>query len=292
MTDTTTAVDNAAVDNAAADTTASTVDPTDGGPDQVEVRRNGALAAVVGSLAAVVAAAYLARAATSGSWVDWLVALSIGAVALVHGAAVLDARTPLLVADRTGIRLRLGRSWHGLLWADLEEVEHAPRRSLLRDGRLVAFPADPEAALATLDPAARRQAAIAERVHGAPFAVPLGVTTLVSGAPDGLTAALLALAPDPELVVEVVPADPQPVDHLDGEPWAVSETSAATAPAEGGNQDDQDDQDDQDTGAVGAVDETSDDTVVRPNPFRRAARAAVAARAARPPGRGSADLAP
>jgi transcriptional regulator with XRE-family HTH domain len=60
---------------------------------------------------------------------------------------------------------------------------------------------------------ARRQAAVAERVHGAPFAVPLGFTTKVVGADGGLTAALTRLAPDPELVVEVVPEETQHVEE-------------------------------------------------------------------------------
>ena len=176
-------------------------------PDQVEVRRNVVLAAVLGAIAAVVALAYLLRAIGSGSPVDWVVCLAIGAIAVTQGLAMRDARTPLLVADHTGIRLRLGRSWQGLPWDELEEVEHAPRHTVLHDGRLVAFPLDTDAVLAELDPMARRQAAVSERVHGAPFAVPLGFTTRVVGADGDLTAALLRLAPDPELVVEVVPAE-------------------------------------------------------------------------------------
>ncbi len=177
----------------------------------VEVRRNGVLAAALGSVAAVVSVAYLVRAIGSGSALDWLVFVVIGVVAIAHGAAVVDSRAPLLVADRTGIRLRLGRTWQGLPWEQIEEIEHAPRRAL-RDGRLVAFPVDSDAVLAGLGSTARRQAAISERVHGAPFAVPLGMTTRVVGGGGGLTAALLALAPDPELVVEVVPEADQTED--------------------------------------------------------------------------------
>lgn len=223
------------------------------GDDRVEVRRNGSLAAVIGSVAAVVALAYLVRAIGSGAVVDWLVFVVIGAVATVHGLAFRDARTPLLVADGTGVRLRLGRTWQGLPWDELEEIEHAPRHTLLRDGRLVAFPVDPDAVLAGLDPRARRQAAISERIHGAPFAVPLGLTTRVVGGGDaGLTAALLALAPDPELVVEVVPDDTS---------WAAQdETDSVSAPRSeelfDGEADDTGDT--RDTGAIESVDDLTD----------------------------------
>ena len=44
-------------------------------------------------------------------------------VAVAYLAALLDARTPLLVADDQGVRLRLGRSWVGLTWGSLRRVE-------------------------------------------------------------------------------------------------------------------------------------------------------------------------
>ena len=40
----------------------------------------------------------------------------MGLVALAYLAVLVDARTPLLVADEQGVRLRLGRSWTGLTW--------------------------------------------------------------------------------------------------------------------------------------------------------------------------------
>jgi cytoskeletal protein RodZ len=184
-------------------------------PDTVEVRRNGVVFAGVAGVATLVAAAYLARAASSGSVVDWLVCLALAAIAGAHALSWRDSRTPLLVADGVGIRVRLGHTWQGLPWEEIEEVEHAPRRGLLRDGRLVAFPVDPEGLVTGLGPSARTQALVSERVLGAPLAVPLGLTTRVSSTvpgASGLTAALLALAPDPAMVVEVVPGagDPEP----------------------------------------------------------------------------------
>ena len=80
-------------------------------PDVVEVRRNGALAAAVGAVAAAVAIAYLARAAQSGAVLDWVLAAVLGLVSVGWLRAFVDARTPLLVADAQGVRIRLGHTW-------------------------------------------------------------------------------------------------------------------------------------------------------------------------------------
>ena len=84
--------------------------------DFVEVRRDGPLSAVVGLVAAGFAIAYMARAAGTGAWLDWLLFVVLTGIAAVHLAAVLDARAPLLLADRHGIRMREGRSWRGVAW--------------------------------------------------------------------------------------------------------------------------------------------------------------------------------
>jgi hypothetical protein len=152
--------------------------------EPVEVRTDARLAAVVGALAAVVAVAYLSRAIGGGDWLDWTLLVVTGAIATAHLQSFADARVPLLVVDDQGVRLRRGRTWHGLPWSDIECVEHEPRGGLLRDGRVVLVPRDADAA-----------------VH----AVPLTLSTRVTGAGDDLTAALERLAPEAEQVVEVVP---------------------------------------------------------------------------------------
>jgi cytoskeleton protein RodZ len=168
---------------------ATDVRPTDErvAPEPVEIRRNGALSGGIGVVAAVVALAYLTRAFGGGSALDWVVALGMAAVAAAYLQAFADARTPLLVADDQGIRIRKGRRWHGFLWEAVDEVEHQPQRGVLRDGRLVV------------------------RAHGAEaeMSVPLSLSTWVAGAADGLTAALERLADDPARVVEIgdAPAD-------------------------------------------------------------------------------------
>ena len=125
-------------------------------PDVVEVRRNAGLAALVGAAASAVAIAWLSRAATTGSALDWAMVALMGVVAAAYLRGFVDARIPLLVADTQGIRIRLGRTWRGLPWGALAEVEHTPRQGLLRDGRLVLLPHNSGRVLEELDPAGGR----------------------------------------------------------------------------------------------------------------------------------------
>ncbi len=126
-------------------------------PESVVVRRNAGLAALVGGLASAVAIAYLARASETGAVLDWAMAAVLGVLGIGYLAALVDARTPLLVADAQGVRIRLGRAWRGLPWGALHRVEHTPRRGLLRDGRLVMVVHNPARLLEELDGGARRQ---------------------------------------------------------------------------------------------------------------------------------------
>jgi hypothetical protein len=176
-------------------------------PEPVEIRRNGGLAALVGVLASAVGIAYLSRATASGSWLDWLLFAVMGGLGVAYLLAFVDARTPLLVADTQGVRIRLGRTWRGMPWGALSRVEHLPRRGPLRDGRLVLVARNPERVLDELDRSGRRQSRIAQRLYGAPFAVPLALSTRVAGAGEDLTGALLRLAGDPSAVVEIIPRE-------------------------------------------------------------------------------------
>jgi hypothetical protein len=178
-------------------------------PEPVEVRRNGGVAGFVGAVASAIAIAYLARATTTGATLDWAFAVAMGLLGIGHLAALVDARTPLLVADTQGVRIRLGRNWRGLPWGALRTVEHRPRRGLLRDGRLVLVVHNPERLIEELDRAGRRQSRISRRLYGAPFAVPLALSTRVTGADGDLTAALARLAGDDRKIVEVVPIPPE-----------------------------------------------------------------------------------
>ena len=127
--------------------------------------------------------------------------------------AFVDARTPLLVADAQGVRIRLGHTWRGLPWSAVHHVEHTPRRGVLRDGRLVVVAHNEELVLDELDARGRRQAGLSRRLYGAPLAVPLGLATRVLGGGDDLTAALDRVAlRSTEVIVLDGPAADEPTD--------------------------------------------------------------------------------
>jgi len=176
-------------------------------PEAVEVRRNAGLAAGVGVVASAVAIAYLARAVAGGGAVDWVLATVMGLLGGYWLLTFVDARTPLLVADAQGVRIRLGRTWRGLPWSAVEHVEHSPKRGPLHDGRLVISAHNEEKLLAELDASGRRQVSLSTRLYGAPFAVPLGLATQVVGAGDDLGAALERVARQAGDVVVIDPTE-------------------------------------------------------------------------------------
>jgi len=108
----------------------------------VVVRRNAGLAAVIGAAASAIAIAYLWRAIDTGAVLDWALCVVLALIAGFYLAGLLDARTPLLVADDLGVRIRLGNQWRGLPWDAVGKVAVQPRRGLLRDGRLLFASAD------------------------------------------------------------------------------------------------------------------------------------------------------
>ena len=65
----------------------------------------------------------------------------LGLVAVLHGLAWGDARTPLLVADDTGLRVRLGGDWTGVPWAHVERVE-VDERGRVSDGHVAVIAAE------------------------------------------------------------------------------------------------------------------------------------------------------
>ncbi|WP_182526576.1 helix-turn-helix domain-containing protein [Nocardioides dongkuii] len=184
--------------------------PTHDTAEDVTVRRNAPLAGAIGALAAVVAILYLSRASDTGAWLDWTLCVAMGAVAAAWLHAFIDARTPLLVADAQGLRVRQGRSWLGMPWEAVDAVEHLPRPGWLRDGRIEVFPRE-----------------------GEPVAVPLSLSTRVTGDGGDLTAALEALAADAAEVVEVfddVSPEPEPEPEVLPEAEAEAEIEPEPEP--------------------------------------------------------------
>jgi len=191
----------------------------------IQIGRNGRLAAIVGCIAGALALAFLVRH-------DGVVDIVLGVLLLAIAGHQLwnawDARTPLLVADDLGMRVRLGRVWQGIPWRDLDEVEHLPRRSWWRDGRLVLLPQDGEAQMASLPASARRHATVSQKLYGAPFAVPLGLATVVAGGSRDLSSRLADLAGETTTIVEIDPGVEDPADSVDPADSAVEATPEPT----------------------------------------------------------------
>ncbi len=184
-----------------------------------DVRPNPAVSAVIGALAAAVGTAYLWRAVGNGALVDWALCLLLGAIAVAFLRSLLDSRTPLVVADELGVRVRLGAQWRAMPWDAVDRVVVTPRRGWLRDGRLAVHVFDPQRALEGLDRRALRHARLNRRVYGTVLAVPLGPTTRVSGQGD-LADRVGALAGGQAEVVTLL-----------GVPGGVTRAAAATGPA-------------------------------------------------------------
>jgi cytoskeleton protein RodZ len=179
--------------------------------DPVVVRRHAGLSAVIGLGGSMLSGLYFVRAVEQGGSFTWVVAVALAALALFHLTQWVDARTPLLVADATGVRLRLGNAWHGLVWDDVSKVTVRERAGLFRDGRVVVHPVD-EAALEGLGGRSGRRLAANTKMYGAPFAIPLGLTTVSST--DDLAGALERLA-TAETTVEVTAPAGAPVPGVE-----------------------------------------------------------------------------
>ena len=215
----------------------------------VVVRRHAGLAALIGAGASAVAIAYLWRASQSTLALDWTLCAVMAVVATVYLATFVDSRTPLLVADDLGVRIRLGREWRGLPWDAISQVVVRPRRGWFRDGGIVLVPQSLARALEGLDGKGRRHAGLNQKMYGAPLAVPLGITTRVStkgeqsiaGEIASLTlgrAEVVEVATQPTPVVEPAPVvepveTPTPVEPVPAvEPALLVEPVETPAPSE------------------------------------------------------------
>ena len=163
-------------------------------PTPVVVRRNAGFAALVGAAASATSIAYLWRASESGAVLDWALCGVLAAIAVLYLVALLDARTPLLVADELGVRIRFGHQWRGLPWDAVETALVSPRRGPWRDGRLMFAPHSLGRALEGLDARGRRAAALNQKLYGAALVVPIGVGTRLSAHGQELADQLVTLS--------------------------------------------------------------------------------------------------
>lgn len=208
-------------------------------PQPVAVRRNAVLSLVVSAAASALAIAYLGRAIETMAVLDWVLCALLALLAVFHLATLVDSRAPLVVADDLGVRVRFGRDWRGVPWGSLDRLVVVGKRHPLADGLLVLVPHDLGHTIAGLDRRARRRMHLAQRLYGAPLAVPLGWSTRVSS--EGPVAdALIALAADRTDVVVVTeesrerfpddrvtllpPRQPESDEAAEAEPPAVEES--------------------------------------------------------------------
>jgi hypothetical protein len=155
----------------------------------VAVRRNVWLSGLVAGLAGLIGAGYLLRGATA---LDTVVGVLLLLLAALHGAALVAARTPVLVADEHGIRLRVGHTWRGLPWGSVRQVVVERADNPLRESRLVVVPRDAGSTTDYLDGLGRLHMGWNRRWYGAPLSVPLGMTTLTDSTDIGSDLADLA----------------------------------------------------------------------------------------------------
>jgi transcriptional regulator with XRE-family HTH domain len=177
---------------------------------QLEVRRSIGLSAAITLAAAALAVLFSWRAWHDGGVIAPIMAVGFAVLAVVWAVCLLDARVPLLVIDRQGLRLRFSNQWVGLPWGQLDGVEH--RRGLfgLRDGRLVPLGVNPEV-LNLLSRRARFHARAMTLLYGSPFAVPLGLATRLVGAGDDVAAALARLTAGGVIDSSASPSADEPI---------------------------------------------------------------------------------
>jgi hypothetical protein len=166
------------------------------------VRLNAFLAAGAGLVALLfTVAATSAGGGLAAGW-RWLVVAGF-AVLAVRSLRAVRAK-PLLVADSTGIRLRIGGEWIGAPWTEIESVQVLPRRHLLDDGRIAVHLADPGPVVSgvarTGSRATRKLVDANRRLTGSSLAVPFGVAATPSE--PAVVSALTTLARDRCPVIE------------------------------------------------------------------------------------------
>jgi hypothetical protein len=177
-----------------------------GVPRQLTVRASYLLHGFIASGGVVLAVGFTFAAADAAGWrasIRWVAAAGFAVLALVALRAVLSG--PLLVADSTGVRLRIGDDWIGARWAEIDVVSVLPRRHLLGDGRIAVHLEDPAPVLAAMSSTVRRQTDANRRLTGSSLAVPFGLALRASGTADTDVAEVLRQLADGRCAVTVQP---------------------------------------------------------------------------------------
>ncbi len=178
------------------------------------IRRHAGLMAAVAVTALGLAVGYLWHFAAAGGGVSLLIGLVLTGVGAFHALAWADARTPLLVADDTGIRTRLGAAWTGVPWSQIERVE-VDERGRVSDGHVaVVTPAADQ--LLAAGWRSRLGAAVNRWFYDSPLVVPFGLTTTVTVVDVPATLSRLAAGRAPVVVLDGTVDEPEPTVALTG----------------------------------------------------------------------------
>lgn len=155
------------------------------GPDEFTVRPARGLNGFLAGGSALLALGFAIAAYRGiGYGLLWRLALAIGFAVLAGMTMRALVSKPLLVADRTGIRLRIRREWVGAPWEEIEAVTVLPRRHMLDDGRIAIHLSDPGPVVAAIahdaNRATRKMSDRNRRLTGSSLAVPFGLAATPS----------------------------------------------------------------------------------------------------------------
>jgi cytoskeletal protein RodZ len=178
------------------------------------VSRRATLTALVATAALVVSAAFLLRFEEDHGIVSFLLGCALLVVGLVHAIAWRESRKAMLIADLTGLQVRLGGSYVALPWSEVEFVGVASR-GRLGDGRLTVHPRDELRAL-TGGSLRRRFAVLLNRwLYDNALVVPYGLATKVSVADIPATLERLADGRADVILVDEREAEPEPTVNIE-----------------------------------------------------------------------------
>ncbi len=178
------------------------------------IRRHAGLMAAVAVTALGLAVAYLWHFVAAGGGIPLLIGVVLAGVGLFHAFAWADARTPLLVADDTGIRTRLGAEWTGVPWSQIERVE-VDERGRLTDGHVAVVTPAADALIQT-GWRSRLGAAVNRWFYDAPLVVPFGLSTTVTAVDVPAALTRLAAGRAPVVVLDETMDEPEPTVALTG----------------------------------------------------------------------------
>jgi hypothetical protein len=145
----------------------------------VVVRRRAGVMAAIALTAGMLGAGYVWRFAVTAGPGDLTIATLLVVISLCYCFAWVDARSPVLVADSTGLRIRLGAAWTGVAWESIDSVE-VEERGWVRDGQVIVNATEGATRLNDTRRRSRWAAALNRWLYDASLVAPFGLSTSVS----------------------------------------------------------------------------------------------------------------